>query len=104
MSLAARSVFALVVVCFLLSGAAGLIYQVVWSRYLALFLGSSSHAVVAALVCQALVMPFVCLGVAHGFGLSPELAVGLMLLSATPGGTVANPRGINLSRFVTITK
>ncbi|HKY93353.1 MAG TPA: bile acid:sodium symporter family protein [Nevskiaceae bacterium] len=48
------------------------------------------RAVVVALVCQAFLMPFVCLGVAHLFDLAPELAVGLMLLAATPGGTVAN--------------
>ena len=46
----ARSLFALITACFLASGAAGLIYQVVWSRYLALFLGHTSYAVVAVLV------------------------------------------------------
>lgn len=46
----ARAVFAAVTACFLVSGAAGLIYQVVWSRYLALFLGHTSYAVVAVLV------------------------------------------------------
>src|ERR1041385_131893 len=45
-----RLVFAVLVVCFLVSGAAGLIYQVVWARYLSLFLGHSSYAVVAVLV------------------------------------------------------
>lgn len=48
------------------------------------------RAVVTALVCQALIMPFACFGVAKGFGLSAELGVGLMLLAASPGGTVAN--------------
>ena len=38
------------VVCLLISGAAGLVYQVVWMRYLALFLGHTSYAVVAVLV------------------------------------------------------
>jgi spermidine synthase len=38
------------IIFLLLSGAAGLIYQVVWTRYLALFTGSTSHAVVAILV------------------------------------------------------
>jgi spermidine synthase len=37
-------------VCLLLSGAAGLIYQVAWARYLALLLGHASYAVVAVLV------------------------------------------------------
>jgi spermidine synthase/MFS family permease len=36
--------------CLLLSGVAGLVYQVVWARYLALLLGSTSHGVVAVLV------------------------------------------------------
>lgn len=37
----------LVTTCFFVSGAAGLIYQVAWSRYLALLLGHTSYAVVA---------------------------------------------------------
>lgn len=36
--------------CLFVSGAAGLVYEVVWSRYLALFLGHTSYAVVAVLV------------------------------------------------------
>ncbi len=36
--------------CFFVSGVAGLVYQVAWSRYLALFLGHTSYAVVAVLV------------------------------------------------------
>lgn len=47
-------------------------------------------AVGVALTCQMLVLPLVCVGVAHAFGLSPVLAVGLMLLAASPGGTSAN--------------
>ena len=43
-----------------------------------------------ALACQVLILPVACVGVAHGFQLSPELAVGLMLLAASPGGTSAN--------------
>jgi spermidine synthase len=38
------------VLCLLVSGMAGLIYQVVWTRYLTLLLGHTSHAVVAVLV------------------------------------------------------
>lgn len=45
-----RVVFALVMVCFFVSGVAGLVYQVAWARYLALFLGHTSYAVVAVLV------------------------------------------------------
>ncbi len=40
----------LVMLCLLVSGAAGLVYEVAWSRYLALFLGHTSYAVVAVLV------------------------------------------------------
>ncbi len=46
--------------------------------------------VVVGLVCQMLVLPVVCFAIASGFGLAPELAVGLMLLAASPGGATAN--------------
>ena len=36
-------------VCFLLSGAAGLIYEVVWARQLSLFLGITSYAYTAVI-------------------------------------------------------
>ena len=45
---------------------------------------------VIGLVCQMLLLPAVCFAVAKGFGLPPELAVGLMLLAASPGGATAN--------------
>lgn len=48
------------------------------------------RAVLIALACQTLLLPLVCLAVAHGFGLAPAMAVGLMLLAASPGGTSAN--------------
>lgn len=47
-------------------------------------------AVLVGLLCQMLLLPLVCFMLAKGFGLSPELAVGLMLLSASPGGATAN--------------
>jgi bile acid:Na+ symporter, BASS family len=47
-------------------------------------------AIAVALACQVLALPLVCLGLAHAFGLSPALAVGLMLLAASPGGPSAN--------------
>ena len=47
-------------------------------------------AVAIGLGCQMLVLPFVCLGVAHAFSLPPVFAVGLMLLAASPGGATAN--------------
>src|SRR5262245_41537907 len=48
------------------------------------------RAVVVGLVCQMGILPVVCYFIAKGFGLSPELAVGLMLLAASPGGATAN--------------
>ena len=43
-----------------------------------------------ALVCQVVLLPAVCFGLVLAFGLAPELAVGMMLLAASPGGTTAN--------------
>lgn len=48
------------------------------------------RAVVLGLSCQMLVLPAICFGVARAFALPPELAVGLMLLAASPGGATAN--------------
>lgn len=48
------------------------------------------RAVFVGLACQMLILPAICFGIARGFGLPPELAVGLMLLSASPGGATAN--------------
>lgn len=45
----ARAAFLLILASFFVSGVAGLLYQVVWTRYLALFLGHTSYAVVAVL-------------------------------------------------------
>ena len=45
----ARLVFGMALFCFFVSGTAGLIYQIVWARYLALFLGHTSYAIVAVL-------------------------------------------------------
>jgi predicted membrane-bound spermidine synthase len=42
--------FPTAIFCLLISGAAGLVYQVAWMRYLSLFLGHASYAVVAVLV------------------------------------------------------
>lgn len=47
-------------------------------------------AVFIGLFCQLIILPIVCLGLTYLFGLSPELAVGLMLLAASPGGPTAN--------------
>jgi BASS family bile acid:Na+ symporter len=43
-----------------------------------------------ALVCQCLILPALCLLIAEAFHLQPNLAVGLMLMAAAPGGTMAN--------------
>jgi bile acid:Na+ symporter, BASS family len=47
-------------------------------------------AVLVGLSCQMLLLPVICFGIAKLFALPPELAVGLMLLSASPGGATAN--------------
>ncbi|MBX9764103.1 MAG: bile acid:sodium symporter family protein [Pseudomonadaceae bacterium] len=46
--------------------------------------------VLIGLGCQLLLLPLVCFFLAKAFGLAPALAVGLMLLAASPGGTTAN--------------
>ncbi|HEX2133941.1 MAG TPA: bile acid:sodium symporter family protein [Actinophytocola sp.] len=48
------------------------------------------RAAAIALGCQILVLPAVCLGLVLLFDLEPTLAVGMMLLAASPGGTTAN--------------
>lgn len=48
------------------------------------------RAVLVALVCQLLLLPAVCFGLVLLFDLPPALAVGMMLLAASPGGTTAN--------------
>ena len=48
------------------------------------------RAVLVGLICQTIVLPLICFGLAKAFGLSPELAVGMMLLAASPGGASAN--------------
>jgi bile acid:Na+ symporter, BASS family len=51
---------------------------------------SYPKAIVIGLVSQMFILPLVCFFIARIFGLSPELAIGLMLLSASPGGPTAN--------------
>jgi BASS family bile acid:Na+ symporter len=46
--------------------------------------------VLIGLACQLLLLPVACFFLAKAFGLAPALAVGLMLLAASPGGTTAN--------------
>ena len=47
-------------------------------------------AVIIALICQLLVLPALCFGLVLLFQLPPVLAVGMLLLAASPGGTTAN--------------
>lgn len=48
------------------------------------------RAVLVALLCQVIVLPAVCFGLVLAFDLRPGLAVGMMLLAASPGGTTAS--------------
>jgi BASS family bile acid:Na+ symporter len=47
-------------------------------------------AALLALACQIVLLPAIGFGLVRAFGLPPELAVGMMLLAASPGGTAAN--------------
>ncbi|WP_157414430.1 bile acid:sodium symporter family protein [Agromyces allii] len=47
-------------------------------------------AVIIALLCQLIVLPAICFGLVLAFQLPPVLAVGMMMLAASPGGTTAN--------------
>lgn len=46
--------------------------------------------VIIGLLCQMIILPIICFYIAIGFNLEPALAVGLMLLAASPGGATAN--------------
>lgn len=52
--------------------------------------GKHPRAVFIALVCQLIILPAACFGLVLAFQLPPVLAVGMMLLAASPGGTTAN--------------
>jgi BASS family bile acid:Na+ symporter len=47
-------------------------------------------AVIVALVCQLIILPALCFALVLLFRLPPVLAVGMMMLAASPGGTTAN--------------
>ncbi|MDP3951189.1 MAG: bile acid:sodium symporter family protein [Microbacterium sp.] len=47
-------------------------------------------AVITALACQLVLLPAICFGLVLLFQLPPVLAVGMMMLAASPGGTTAN--------------
>lgn len=48
------------------------------------------RAMLIGLGCQAILLPALCFGLVKAFRMPPELAVGMMLLAASPGGTTAN--------------
>lgn len=52
--------------------------------------GRQPRAAAVALACQLILLPAVCFGLVLLFRLPPLLAVGMMLLAASPGGTTAN--------------
>jgi len=52
--------------------------------------GKHPLAVVVALSCQLLLLPAICFGLVLLFDLPPLLAIGMLLLAASPGGTSAN--------------
>ena len=52
--------------------------------------GRHPKVVVIALGCQLVLLPLVCFGLITVFDLPPLLAIGMMLLAASPGGTSAN--------------
>ncbi|MDM0115574.1 bile acid:sodium symporter family protein [Variovorax sp. J22R133] len=47
-------------------------------------------AILVGLLCQVLLLPALCFFLVKLLGLPPELAVGMMLLAASPGGITAN--------------
>ncbi|WP_182524245.1 bile acid:sodium symporter family protein [Nocardioides dongkuii] len=52
--------------------------------------GRHPRAVAVALACQLLLLPALCFGLVTLLDLPPLLAIGMMLLAASPGGTSAN--------------
>jgi len=53
-------------------------------------IGQQPKPVAIALGAQVVVLPALCFGLVTAFDLDPLLAVGMMLLAASPGGTTAN--------------
>jgi bile acid:Na+ symporter, BASS family len=52
-------------------------------------LASYPKAAALCMAFQLLLMPLICFGLVHAFGLAPALAVGMMLLAASPGGSTS---------------
>lgn len=51
---------------------------------------SRPKPIVVALVCQTLILPVICFGIVYVSALPAAIAVGMMLLAASPGGSSAN--------------
>lgn len=51
---------------------------------------SRPKPIVVALICQALILPVICFGIVYVSALPAAIAVGMMLLAASPGGSSAN--------------
>jgi len=51
---------------------------------------TAPKAVVVSLACQLVVLPLLCFGMVELAGVPPVFAVGMMILVASPGGTMAN--------------
>jgi BASS family bile acid:Na+ symporter len=47
------------------------------------------RAVLVTLLCQVVLLPAVCFGLVVGVRLEPDLAIGMMILAASPGGVMA---------------
>jgi BASS family bile acid:Na+ symporter len=47
------------------------------------------RAVLVTLLCQVVLLPAVCFGLVVAVGLEPDLALGMMILAASPGGVMA---------------
>jgi BASS family bile acid:Na+ symporter len=47
------------------------------------------RTVLIGLLCQIVILPILCFGLTQASGLPPAIAVGMMLLAASPGGTSA---------------
>ncbi|MET7862749.1 bile acid:sodium symporter family protein [Micromonospora taraxaci] len=52
--------------------------------------GQHPKAVLVTLLCQIVLLPVICFALVSAFGLPPALAVGLLLVAASPGGPTAN--------------
>ncbi len=48
------------------------------------------RAVLITLLCQVVLLPVVCFGLVVSVGLGPDLATGMMVLAASPGGVMAS--------------